>query len=113
MNQTLIKHKEEIIASARSVLDMLYNSKDLMDVKKFKNADINEETYGINMQNIQKLEEALNHFVSANDKFTTDDENNLIGALATTAVYLDYLSNCYKKAAEQAKIIVANLKTNI
>lgn len=111
MDKMFTKYKSEFIAAINSTLDMLYNSKDLLDLKRDKdpNSIIDDGEYQRISQNILQLESVLNHYKMNND-LTKEEQNTALAALGTTVVHLEYLANCYKEAAKKAKIIIANIK---
>ena len=111
MDKMFIKYKDEFISAINSTLDMLYNSKDLMDLKRDKDPNnvIDDMEYQSISQNILQLETMLNRYKTNND-LTKEEQNIALAALGTTTVHLEYLANCYNEAAKKAKIIIANIK---
>ena len=111
MDRMFTKYKSEFIAAINSTLDMLYNSKDLLDLKRDKdpNSIIDDGEYQRTSQNILQLETVLNHY-KVNNELTKEEQTIALAALGTATVHLEYLANCYKEAAEKAKIIIANVK---
>lgn len=109
MDRMFVKYKEDFVAAMRSTLDMMYNSKDLFDIKANKKGVIDEQKYKEILDNIKVLEQTLSNYQKNND-LTPDEQNIALAALGTTVVHLEYLASCYSEAAEKAKVIIANVK---
>ena len=106
------KYKDTFIAAINSTLDMLYNSRDMMELKLSKESDkihIDEPKLEELKDNIKTLERVLNTYKTTG-AISKEDEKYAVGALGTVIVHLEFLADSYKEAAKQAKIIVANIK---
>lgn len=110
MDEMFIRHKEEFISAINATIDMLSNSRDLMDLEATKGRIIDGQKYKEISDNIFRLNEAL---ITLKSKKELDEEsqNIAVGALATSVVLMDYLAEAYKAAAERGKIIIANIQT--
>jgi hypothetical protein len=112
MDLMFSKYKDTFIAAINSTLDMLYNSKDIMELKLSKepNKPSVDDTKLTEIKNsIATLERVLNTYKTTG-AISKEDEKYAVGALGTVIVHLELLADSYKEAAKQAKIIIANIK---
>lgn len=111
MDEMFVRHKDDFISAVNSVIDMLSNEKDLMEIKQSKSAaEIDEPKYKEINDNIFDLNEVLKSLKSGNT-LTQKEQSIAVGALATAVIHLDYLSKMYADAAEKGKIIIANIQS--
>ena len=110
MDEMFIRHKEEFISAINATIDMLSNSRDLMDLEANKGRIIDGQKYKEISDNIFRLNEAL-IMLKSKKELDKESQSVAIGALATSVVLMDYLSEAYKAAAERGKIIIANIQT--
>ena len=108
MDKMFVKYKEEFVASMRSTLDMLYNSKNILDLEISHGSKVDAIKLQEISKNILKLETALNNY--QHGYITPEEQNIALAAMGTAVVHLEYLSRCYSEAAQKAKIIIANVK---
>lgn len=111
MDKMFLIHKQEFVASINSIIDMLQNSLDLAEVKSKFGENIDEDKKIEIEDNIKQLNRILKKYKEEN-KIDKEDEKLVVGALATTAIYFDYLADNYSKAAKKAKIIIANISND-
>ena len=112
MDVMFTKYKDTFIASINSVLDMLYNSRDKIELIQTLSKDkphVDDEKLKETKDNIAILERVLNVYKTTG-KISKEDEKYAVGALSTVIVYLEYIARVYTEAAEQAKIIIANIQ---
>lgn len=110
MDEMLTRHKEEFISAVNATIDMLSNSRDLMDLEANKGRIIDGQKYKEISDNIFRLNEVL-VILKSKKELDKESQNVAIGALATSVVLMDYLSEAYKAAAERGKIIIANIQS--
>jgi len=108
MDKMFTVHKKEFIAAIESMIDMLQNSLDLMEVKAklSEEKDPKMEELSTNIKDLNRI--LINY--KNNNEIQKEDESKVVGALATTAVLMDYLADNYAKAAKRAKVIIANIQ---
>lgn len=111
MDEMFVRHKDDFIAAINSIIDMLNNEKDLMELKQSKSTMVvNEPKYKEINDNIFELNEVLK-ILKSGKELTQKEQSIAVGALATTVIHLDYLSKMYAEAAEKGKIIIANIQS--
>ena len=111
MDKMFIKYKNEFIASINATIDMMQNSLDTLDIKKQHGEEIDEESYNKTKKNIEELNRILMTY-KINSVIAKEDEAVVVAAMGTVVVHMEFLAECYKAAAEKAKIIIANIKSN-
>ena len=111
MDLMFSKYKDTFVAAINSTLDMLYNSRDMMELEsKLSNKpNVGELKLKETKDSIATLERILNTYKTTG-AISKEDEKYAVGALGTVIVHLEFLADSYKEAAKQAKIIVANIK---
>ena len=110
MDEMFTRHKQEFISAVNATIDMLSNSRDVMDLEANKGRIIDGQKYKEICDNIFRLNEVLVTLKSRKE-LDKESQNIAIGALATSVVLMDYLSEAYKEAAERGKIIIANIQS--
>ena len=110
MDEMFIRHKDEFISAINATIDMLSNSRDLMELKSSRSVEIDGQKYKEICDNIFKLNQAL-ILLKSQKELTEEAQSIAVGALATSVVLMDYLSKTYAEAAEKGKIIIANIQT--
>ena len=108
MDLMFSKYKDTFVAAINHTLDMLYNSRDISELKKQQGVTINEDELKEFNDSIATLERIRSTYQSSGE-ISTEDEKYVIAALGVTIVNLEYLADSYKEAAKQAKIIIANI----
>lgn len=112
MDEMFVRHRDDFIAAINSIIDMLNNEKDLMELKQNNSTMVvNEPKYKEINDNIFSLNEVLKTLKSKKT-LTPEEQNIAVGALATTVIHLEYLSKMYAEAAKKGKIIIANIQAN-
>lgn len=114
MDLIFSKYKDTFIAAINSTLDMLYNSRDLMELRLSKEPNkphVDDVKLKETKDSINILERVLNKYKTTGT-ISKEDEKYAIAALGTVIVHLEYLADSYKEAAKQAKIIIANIKSS-
>ena len=115
MDKMFIKYKDEFIASMNATIDMMQNSLDTLDIKKQHGEEIDEESYNKTKKNIEELNRILMTY-KINGVIAKEDEAAVVAAvvaaMGTVVVHMEFLAESYKTAAEKAKIIIANIKSD-